>query len=495
MFKKILIANRGEIALRVIRACKELGITAATIYSEADRESLHVLRADEAYLVGPPSAIESYLNIPRIIEIAKKYDCEAIHPGYGFLAENSEFAKRCEEAGIVFIGPNPTAMQKMGDKVYARNTARRIGVPTIPGAYEGFRDYDSFYKEAKSIGYPLLIKAAMGGGGKGMRIVREEKELESSFNLCREEALGAFGDPTLYIERYIEKPRHIEFQILADNYGNAIHLFERECSIQRRHQKLLEETPSVALNEELRKRMGQDAVKIVKAVGYNNAGTVEFLLDQNRNYYFLEMNTRLQVEHPVTELTTGIDLVKEQIHIASGEKLRFKQEDIKKSGHAIEVRIYAEDPENNFLPSCGKIEFLSEPSGPGVRVDSGIYQGYEIPVYYDPLIAKLIVYASTRKEAISRLKRALFEYEIGGVKTTIGFFLAAIEDKGFQKGDYHTGFIEMGIKREVMKDEELASIAAALLTHSGKIQKTVAQKQTQSPWKYQGRIDEEVIKM
>lgn len=489
MFKKILIANRGEIALRVIRACRELGITAATVYSEADRKSLHVLRADEAYLVGPPPATESYLNIPKIIEIAKKYNCQAIHPGYGFLAENPEFVKKCEEAGIVFIGPNPDAMQKMGDKVYARNTAKRLGIPTIPGAFEGFKDYEPFHYKAERIGYPLLIKAAMGGGGKGMRIVREEKELESSFNLCREEAIGAFGDPTLYIEKYIEKPRHIEFQILADNYGNAIHLFERECSIQRRYQKLLEETPSIALNEELRKRMGENAINIVKAVGYNNAGTVEFLLDQDKNYYFLEMNTRLQVEHPVTELTTGIDLVKEQIYIASKEKLRFKQEDIKKSGHAIEVRIYAEDPENDFLPSCGRIEFLSEPSGPGIRVDSGIYQGYEIPVYYDPLIAKLIVYAPTREEAILRLRRALSEYEIGGVKTTIQFFLSAIEDKGFKKGDYHTGFIEIGIKKGIIGDEELAGIAAVLFNHSGKTKKEIVRKETQSPWKYQGRVE------
>lgn len=489
MLRKILIANRGEIALRVIRACKEMGITAATIYSEADRKSLHLLRADEAYLVGSPPATESYLHIPKIIEIAKEYECEAIHPGYGFLAENSGFAKSCEEEGIVFIGPNSEAMQKMGDKVYARNTAKRIGVPIIPGAFEGFKDYESFRKEAESIGYPLLIKAAMGGGGKGMRIVKEEKELESSFNLCREEALSAFGDPTLYIEKYIEKPRHIEFQILADNYGNAIHLFERECSVQRRHQKLLEETPSTALSEELRRKMGEDAVKIVKTVGYNNAGTVEFLLDQDRNYYFLEMNTRLQVEHPVTELTTGIDLVKEQIYIASGEKLRFAQKDIKKSGHAIEVRIYAEDPENNFLPSCGKIEFLAEPSGPGVRVDSGIYMGYEIPVYYDPLIAKLIVYASTREETISRLRRALSEYEIGGIKTTIEFFLSTIENQNFQKGDYHTGFIELEIKREVIKDEELAGIAAVLFNHSGKTQKAVEEKKEYSPWKHQGRIE------
>jgi acetyl-CoA carboxylase biotin carboxylase subunit len=471
VFKKILIANRGEIALRVIRTCQEMGIRTVAIYSDADRTSLHVLRADEAYCAGEAPASESYLAIEKIIAIAKKAGCDAVHPGYGFLAENSEFCQACEDAGLIFIGPNPKAMQAMGDKVYARNSVHKVGVPIIPGLLSGVRDFETMHQKAEEIGYPVLIKAAMGGGGKGMRVVRAPNELKSSFELCFQEAESAFRDPTLYLEKYIEKPRHIEFQILADNYGTTLHLGERECSIQRRHQKLIEESPSVALDENLRQRMGVAAVSAARSVGYNNAGTIEFMLDTNKNFYFLEMNTRLQVEHPVTELVTGIDLVSAQIRIAAGEKLWLTQDSIRHSGHAIEGRIYAEDTDAGFLPSAGTIEFLREPSGPGIRVDASVYAGYGIPVYYDPLIGKLIVWAETREGALSRMRRGLAEFKIIGVKTTIDFLYQVMNDGRFKNGKFDTHFIEEMEKVASLpsaEQEKLAAIIGALFVYTTK---------------------------
>jgi len=492
-FKKILIANRGEIALRVIRACHEWGIRVVAVYSEPDRQSLHVRRADEAYCIGPASSQKSYLAGDRIIALAKKVGCEAIHPGYGFLAENGDFAQACEDAGLVFIGPNPQAMRAMGDKTRARRNVGGVGVPIIPGTMKGVSRFDLMRKSANEMGYPVLIKAALGGGGKGMRICRDEEELESGFELCRKEAQSAFGNPTLYLEKYIEKPRHIEFQILADHFGKTIHLGERECSIQRRHQKLVEEAPSVAIDEMLRSTMGEAAVAAAKAVGYTNAGTIEFLLDENKNFYFLEMNTRLQVEHPVTELITGIDLVYEQLRIAAGNKLALDQGKIRRTGHAIECRIYAEDPDTDFLPSCGKIQRLREPAGPGVRVDSGIYQGYEIPVYYDPLIAKLLVWGPDRKVAIRRMHRALSEYTITGIKTTIGFLQRVAEDVRFRRGNFDTHFIDETEKKEICvpkEDVRAAGIVAALAFHTQRGMGGRRSKEETvglNPWKLAGR--------
>jgi len=396
MIKKILVANRGEIAVRVIRACRELGIPSVSVYSEADRKSLHVQMADEAYEIGPPPPSESYLNIPKIIEIAKRAGANAIHPGYGFLAENWQFAKACEDEGIIFIGPNPNAMRLLGNKVESRKEMEKAVIPVIPGMESSSRDFSVFKEEAEKIGYPVLIKAAGGGGGKGMRIIRSSEELIPSLESSMRESKSAFGDDSVYLEKFIEEPRHVEIQVLADNYGNAIHLCERECSVQRRYQKIIEESPSPALDEDLRERMGETAKKVIKHAGYNNAGTVEFLLDKERNFYFLEVNARVQVEHPVTEMVSGIDIVKNQIFIADGEKLKYKQGDIKQRGHAIEGRIYAEDPENNFLPSPGKILYLKEPSGPGIRCDSGIFSGFDVSPLYDPILSKLIVWAEDR---------------------------------------------------------------------------------------------------
>ena len=493
LFKKILIANRGEIALRIIRACRELGIKAVAIYSEPDREAFHVLRADEAHFIGPGPSQESYLQGDRLIDLAKKVGCEAIHPGYGFLAENAEFCQACEDAGLIFIGPGSLAMKSMGDKTLARRKVGEAGVPIIPGLKKGLKQFDPMRKAAKEIGYPVLIKAALGGGGKGMRICRNEEELKSGFELCRKEAKSAFGDPTLYLERYIEKPRHIEFQILADFFGTTIHLGERECSIQRRHQKLIEEAPSVAIDNRMRLSMGEAAVAAARVVGYTNAGTIEFLLDENKNFYFLEMNTRLQVEHPVTELITGVDLVHEQFKIASGRKMTLDQDRINPRGHAIEGRIYAEDPESNFLPSCGKIQRLREPAGPGIRVDSGVYPGYDIPVFYDPLIAKLLVWAPDRKFAIDRMQRALSEYMIVGVKTTIDFLKNVMNDKRFRGGNFDTHFIEESEAcqpRIPIEDIQAAGIAAALAFHTQQnvySKKSGDDSKSINPWKIAGR--------
>ena len=461
MFKKILIANRGEIALRIIRACREMGIKNVSVYSDADRDALHTRMADETYYLGPANPKESYLNMDKLISIAKSSGCQAVHPGYGFLAENHLFAEKCQNNGLIFIGPNPEALKLVGDKIAARNTVGKIGAPLIPGMRTKAKTEEDFERIAEEIGLPIIVKASMGGGGKGMRIVKDAKELAKAVELGKREALSAFGDDTVYLEKYIEEPRHVEIQVLADNYGNAIHLFERECSIQRRYQKIIEESPSTALDSELRNRMGQKAIKVVKACNYNNAGTVEFLLDKNKKFYFLEVNARIQVEHPVTELVTGVDLIKEQIKIASGEKLSFVQSDIKQNGHAIEARIYAEDPQNNFIPSPGKVKHLKEPQGPGIRLDSGIYGGYEIPVFYDPLIAKLIVWGENRNVAITRMRRALDEYKIIGVKNILQLLRKVMEDKRFVEGKLSTHFLN-GFELDTENDgnEKIAAIAA-----------------------------------
>jgi acetyl-CoA carboxylase biotin carboxylase subunit len=442
MIKKVLIANRGEIAVRVIRSCRELDIKSVAIYSDADRNAMHVRYADEAYHIGPSPSKESYLNGDKIIEVAKQCGADAIHPGYGFLSENAEFAKKCEAAGIIFIGPTWESIVTMGDKISARLKMIEAGVPVVPGTQKKVGDIDSVNKVVSEIGLPVIIKASAGGGGKGMRLVRKKEDLASAIRMAQSEALSSFGNDTVYIEKYLDSPHHIEFQILADKQGNTVHLFERECSVQRRHQKMIEETPSPFISKELRDQMGAAAIKAAKAVNYEGAGTIEFLVDANHNFYFLEMNTRLQVEHPITERTTGIDLVKEQIYIASGKTISFKQEDLFQFGHAVECRISAEDPFNNFMPCPGKIRHISEPNGLGVRTDGYVYEGYEIPMHYDPMITKIITWGRTRSEAIERMKRALFEYKITGVKTSIKFLEKIMANKDFNDGNYDTHFIE-----------------------------------------------------
>ncbi len=451
MFSKILIANRGEIALRIIRACRELGIQTVAVYSEADRDSLHVRFADEAVCIGPPSSLESYLNIPAIISAAEITDVEAVHPGYGFLAENAHFAEICESCNITFIGPSAQTIRAMGDKVVAKETMAKTKVPLTPGGDGVIHSKEEALEVAKKIKYPVIIKATAGGGGKGMRVCHNDVTLVSSFTIAQNEAEVNFGNPDVYIEKYIEDPRHIEFQILADKFGNTIHLGERDCSIQRRHQKLLEESPSPALTKELRQKMGEVAIKAAQAVNYKGAGTVEFLFDSDDNFYFMEMNTRVQVEHPVTEMVTGIDIVKEQIRIANGQKLNIKQEDVVIRGAAIECRINAEDPRNNFIPSPGKIEELNLPGGFGVRVDTHIYQGCVISPYYDSMVAKLIVHANDRQEAISRMSRALEEFYISPIKTTIGLQLEILKDPRFLKGKVTTHFLD----KMAMSDTEV----------------------------------------
>jgi acetyl-CoA carboxylase biotin carboxylase subunit len=498
MFKKVLIANRGEIAVRIIRACREMGVRAVAIFSEIDRKALHVRLADEAYPVGPAQAAESYLNMDRIIQVAKESKAEAIHPGYGFFAENYDFVKRIEAEGLAFIGPPADAVKLLGDKVAARKTMRNSGVPIVPGTEVEIGSDEHGASIAEEVGFPILIKAVGGGGGKGMRIVREKKELKSALRAASSEAKSAFADPRIYIEKYLERPRHVEIQILVDKFGNAIHLGERECSIQRRHQKVIEESPSPVVDEKMRKAMGEAAVTAAKASGYVNAGTIEFLVDSDRNFYFLESNTRLQVEHPVTEMVTGIDLAKEQLRIASGMKLSYKQEDVRQKGSAIECRIYAEDPENNFLPSTGPVHSYWEPSGPGIRVDSGLYEGAEVSLFYDPLISKLLAWGETRQEAIQRMKRALSEYRISGVATTIPFHLKVMEHEKFKKGDIHTHFIdeefEKGRLPEVANRDELlkaVAVFSALLAHAEKKKSvglvTSRVRSQESPWKMAGR--------
>jgi acetyl-CoA carboxylase, biotin carboxylase subunit len=441
MFRKILIANRGEIAVRVIKACREMGIGSVAVYSDADAAGLHVRLADEALPIGPPPAAESYLDMDRILAAARAAGAEAIHPGYGFLAENAAFARLCEKKGVCFIGPNSSALELVGDKVRARQAMEKAGVPTIPGMKSIPSSADEFLTAARTLGYPVMVKASAGGGGKGMRVVRDEDGLGPALEAGRREAKSAFGDDSVYLEKCIEEPRHVEFQVLADNRGHTVHLFERECSIQRRHQKVLEESPSPALDAELRARMGETAVRAMRAAGYNNAGTVEFLLDKDRRFYFLEVNARLQVEHPITELVTGVDLVRQQILIASGADLALRQEDLGQRGHAVECRIYAEDPGANFLPSSGRIAFLREPQGPGVRFDSGIYEGFEVPVYYDPILAKLIVWAEDRGAACRRMAAALDDCVILGVHTTAGFLRDVVDHPEFRAGRATTSFI------------------------------------------------------
>ena len=445
MFHKILIANRGEIALRIIRACRELGIQTAVIYSEADRDSLPVRLADEAFCVGPAPAAQSYLNIPNIISAAMVSGAEAIHPGYGFLAENTGFAEICEKIGLTFIGPPAAVVEKMGDKAAARETASRAGVPVVPGSSGPLREEEEALEVAEEVGYPVLVKACAGGGGRGMRLAREPAELIRAVQTAQAEARAAFGADRVYVEKYLEEPRHIEFQILGDRYGNVVHLGERECSLQWRHQKLIEESPSPALTPRLRREMGEMAVRVVRAVGYVNAGTVEFLLDRNQNFCFLEMNTRLQVEHPVTEMVTGLDLVKEQIRLAAGEPLGFAQEDVCLRGWAVECRINAEDPERNFTPSPGVINVYLPPGGPGVRLDSAAYPGWRVPPHYDSLLAKLVVWGRDREEAVDRMQRALGEFTIEGVKVTIPLHRQILADPLFRQGKIFTGFIEQRI--------------------------------------------------
>ncbi|MEX0747312.1 MAG: acetyl-CoA carboxylase biotin carboxylase subunit [Rhodothermales bacterium] len=466
-FRKILIANRGEIAVRVLRSCRELGIRTTAIYSTPDRAALHVRMADEAYEVGPAAASGSYLNQERILEIARDAGADAVHPGYGFLSENAAFAEACASAGVVFIGPPPEAIRLMGDKTAARALMSEAGVPMAPGTLGAVGNLEEAAAAAEEIGYPILIKAAGGGGGKGMRIVEDRAGLQRAMEMASSEARSAFGDARVFIEKYLREPRHIEFQVLADGRGNVVHLFERECSIQRRHQKVVEESPSSVLTEEVRVRMGEAAVAAARSCGYVNAGTVEFLLDADLNYYFMEMNTRLQVEHPVTEWITGIDLVAEQIRIAAGEELGYEQTDIKRRGHAIECRIYAEDPMNDFLPDPGVLLRHAAPSGFGVRVDSGVEEGGRVEIHYDPMISKLTTWGSTRDEAIRRMLRSLDEYQIAGVQTTIPFCRFVMGHESFVKGDFSTQFVDRHFSKELAapSDAELengAVIAAAL---------------------------------
>jgi len=442
LFKKILIANRGEIAVRVIRACRELGISSVAIYSEADRNSLHVKLANEAFCIGPAAASQSYLNIAAIISVAEVTGAEAIHPGYGFLSENANFAEVCRTHNITFIGPTVENIKEMGDKAVAKETMQKAGVPVIPGSKGVIRELKEAEIVATKTGYPVIIKAVAGGGGKGMRVAKNIKELRKYFTMASAEALASFGNPDIYMEKYIDMPRHIEVQIMADKFGNVVHLGERDCSVQRRHQKLLEESPSIALTPEIRSKIGAIATKAAKSIKYVGAGTIEFLLDSNKKFYFMEMNTRIQVEHCVTEQVTGFDLVKEQIRVAAGEKLSFKQKDVVINGHAIEFRINAEDSLKNFMPCPGEIRLYLPPGGPGVRVDSHLYAGYKVPPNYDSLLAKLIVWGKTRNEVIDRAKRALDEFVIDGVQTVIPFHLKILENQAFQKGEVFTNFIE-----------------------------------------------------
>lgn len=489
--KKILIANRGEIAIRVMRTCRELDIETVAIYSEADRTSMHVRYAHEAYYVGKAPSAESYLNIDKILQVAKQSNADAIHPGYGFLSENAEFARRCSNEGIIFIGPSPEVIVQMGDKIQAREAMTAAKIPVVPGTDGEIKSEEEALSVIKEIGLPVMIKASAGGGGKGMRLVKEESEVVSAVRAARSEAKAAFGDDAVYVEKYITSPHHIEFQIMADEYGNTVHLFERECSVQRRHQKMIEETPSPLMTQELRDQMGRSAVEAAKAVNYVGAGTIEFLVDNDLNYYFLEMNTRLQVEHPITERVTGIDLVKQQIYVAEGKPLELKQEKLKQKGHAIECRVYAEDPDNNFMPCAGKVYKISAPLGLGVRTDGYVYEGYEIPIYYDPMISKLIVWGKTRDEAIARMRRALYEYKITGVKTSIKMLERVMNNENFIAGNYDTHFIEKNQDQLLSKNDkdepEDMVIIAAFIDYLDKLSNVDINKKefvpAQSRWK------------
>jgi acetyl-CoA carboxylase biotin carboxylase subunit len=504
MFKKVLVANRGEIAVRILRACEERGLRTVAIYSDADRVAFHVRYADQSYRIGPPPPRESYLNIPAIIAVAKESGAEAVHPGYGFLSENAAFARAVLDAGLAWVGPSPDAIRAMGDKIAARRLMIGAGIPVVrgsdTGSFRGASDLSDsdLIGAAEEIGFPLLVKASAGGGGKGMRLVDDPAQLPRALAAARREAQSAFGRDALYLEKAISRARHVEIQVLADQFGNTIHLGERECSIQRRHQKLIEETPSVAVTPELRAEMGAVAVKAARAVDYCNAGTVEFLLDRSGAFYFLEMNTRLQVEHAITEMVTGIDLVKEQFSIASGRKLRLKQDDVTMKGHAIECRINAENPYNNFLPEAGRITYLNEPTGPGVRLESGIYAGFSVSLFYDPLLAKLVVWGETRAEAILRMRRALDEYRVGGIHTTIPFHQQVMDLPRFQGGQFDTSFVD-GPDGFRLSDSpsldlaKVAAIAAALLEHEKGQQAVIlgmagkSRAKSPSAWKQRGR--------
>jgi acetyl-CoA carboxylase, biotin carboxylase subunit len=499
MFKKILIANRGEIAVRILRACRELGIRSSAVFSEVDRKSLHVRLADEAYPIGPAPARESYLNIDRIIAVARRAGCDAIHPGYGFLAENAAFPRACTEAGITFIGPSAEAMETLGSKTAGRQLARRSDVPTVPGTNDPIEKPDEAHALAESMGFPVLLKAVAGGGGKGMRLVLSGAEFTSAYRDASSEAMNAFGDPRLYLEKYLEKPRHIEIQILADSHGRVVSLGERECSVQRRHQKVIEEAPSPVVTPDLRKKMGDAAVRLARAGGYTNAGTVEFLVDAHLNFYFLEVNTRLQVEHPVTEQVTGLDLVKLQIAIAAGHRLPFAWETITPRGHAMEVRLYAEDPDNNFFPSPGKILSRQAPSGPGIRLDDGVYEGWTVPNDYDPLLAKLIAWGNSREETIARLRRALEESTVTGIKTNIALFRRLLTEPDFLRNEIHTKWLDELLARHpppAAADESSSADAAAIAAavyHASQAGKPPATSSSQadtekaSRWKLEGR--------
>jgi acetyl-CoA carboxylase, biotin carboxylase subunit len=498
MFRKVLIANRGEIAIRVIRACRELGISPVAVYSEADRNALHVQMADEAYLIGPPPATESYLASERILDAALASSAEAIHPGYGFLAENAQFAKACEQHGLVFIGPPSAAIALMGDKTAARRVMQAAGVPIVPGIDHFLQDDEEARQVIAAMGYPVMVKAALGGGGRGMRLVHQEPQLLEALRAARSEARSSFGDPAIYIEKYVTNPRHVEIQILAGADGHVIYLGERECSIQRRHQKVVEEAPSPLMTEDLRARMGEAAVRAAQAAHYRNAGTVEFLVDEDRNFYFLEMNTRLQVEHPVTEMVTGIDLVQAQLRIAAGASLGYGQKDIALRGAAIECRIYAEDPTYNFRPSPGKITLLQPPAGPWVRDERGVFAGGDVSPFYDPMISKLVVWGTSRQEAIARMRRALDEYVIGGIKTTIPFHRWLMDDEDFCAGRLDTGFIERRYHPQAALPEQLAqdmALVAAALDYRQIDKQAAAMSGSQgggervSPWKLAGRVD------
>jgi len=492
--KKILVANRGEIALRIMRTCREMNIKTIAVYSEADRNALFVRFADEAYCIGSPASSQSYLVIDKIIDVVKKSGADGVHPGYGFLSENAAFARRLEQEGIELIGPSAHSMEVMGDKLAAKETALKQGVPLVPGSDGAVTDLEEAKAVAREVGFPLLIKASAGGGGKGMRAVYNEESIDEELKLAMSEAKSAFGDPSVFIERYVTSPRHIEVQVLADKHGNCVYLFDRECSIQRRHQKVIEEAPASILTPEMRKEMGECAVSLAKGCNYKGAGTVEFLVDDKMNFFFLEMNTRLQVEHPVTEMITDIDLVKQQILVARGEKLAFTQEDLQIRGHALEVRVYAEDPRNNFLPDIGTLQTYRRPQGPGVRVDDGFEEGMTIPIYYDPMIAKLVTFAEDRKSAIDRMTRAIDEYEISGVATTLEFCRFAINHDAFVSGNFDTHFVEQHFKPEYLDVPELdneealaAFIGSVALTEAGSVPSQGIQQPLTSKWKINRR--------
>lgn len=487
--KKVLVANRGEIALRILRSLREMGITSVAVFSEADRTAPFVRYADEAVCVGPPASAKSYLREDKIIEVAQSLNVDGIHPGYGFLSENASFARKVEKAGITFIGPSPEAIEVMGDKLSAKAAVKSYDIPLVPGVDDAITDVKRAAQIAEDIGFPVLIKASAGGGGKGMRIVENRGEFESQMDRAVSEAVSAFGNGAVFIEKYVASPRHVEIQVLADTHGNVLHLFERECSIQRRHQKVIEEAPSTVLTPELRAKMGSSACDVARACNYVGAGTVEFLVDADLNYYFLEMNTRLQVEHPVTEMITGKDLVKEQVNIARGETLSFSQEDLKINGHSIEVRVYAEDPSNNFLPDIGQLTTYRPAVGPGVRIDDGFEEGMEIPIHYDPMIAKLVVHGATRDEALARMRRAIADYEITGVATTLSFCLFVMNHPAFISGDFDTHFVATHFSPEKLiqknpEEIEMAALVAAIVKQtSKKVQRTTSETAVTSNWR------------